>query len=362
MKERHVMENILYVGGFVLPDRNAAAQRVIAIAKGFRELGHQVIFLNYSDQVEEPCWTEYSGFACYDAPKRSMYSHLTNIDDVVRIIDEKKITRVVAYNYPAVALSKLICLCRKRRIKCYADATEWYVAQGNFIFKVIKTIDTEWRMRWLHKKMDGVIAISDYLYRYYHKKVHTVKIPPTVDTNDDKWQIQPIEWPKDKTVFVYAGSPTAQKERLDLILDAAESLAEKHSLAVRVIGITEEQYELMYEKKAPKNCAVFLGRISHNDVIREVKSADWSIIVRDNNKVVKAGFPTKVVESIACGTPVIANPFSNIADYLDDSNCILCKQNQIGNAMELAIRVEKEIDSRLFDYCKYMDELEVLFA
>lgn len=354
------MQNILYVGGFILPDRNAAAQRVIAIAKGFRELGHQVIFLNYSDQVEKSCWTEYSGFACYDAPKRGMYHHLTDINDVIRIIDEKKITSVVAYNYPAVALSKLINWCHKRRIKCYADATEWYVAQGNIIFKVIKTIDTEWRMRVLHKKMDGVIAISDYLYQYYKDEVRTVKIPPTVDTDDEKWQIQPIAWPEDKTVFVYAGSPTAQKERLDLILDAANALKNDYSLVVRVIGVTEEQYEVVYGKKAPQSCSEFLGRISHRDVIREVKSADWSIIIRDNNKVVKAGFPTKVVESIACGTPVIANSFSNIADYLDDSNSLLCEQDSIELAMRSAIGRKQIIDSSMFNYSAFLDEVKAL--
>lgn len=354
------MENILYVGGFVLPDRNAAAQRVIAIAKGFRALGHQVTFLNYSDQVKSPNWTEYAGFTCYDAPKRGMYNHLTNIDDAIRIIDEKKITSVVAYNYPAVALSKLINWCHKRRIKCYADATEWYVAQGNLIFRVIKTIDTEWRMRLLHKKMDGVIAISDYLYQYYKDKVHTVKIPPTVDSDDEKWQIQPIEWPEDKTVFVYAGSPTAQKERLDLILEAADRLKAHYSLVVRVIGVTEEQYETMYAKKAPQGCAEFLGRIPHKDVIREVKSADWSIIIRDNNKVVKAGFPTKVVESIACGTPVIANPFSNIADYLDDSNSMLCEQDSIELAMRSAVGRKPTIDSSIFSYSAFVEEIQVL--
>lgn len=354
------MENILYVGGFVLPDRNAAAQRVIAIAKGFRALGHQVTFLNYSDQVKSPNWAEYAGFTCYDAPKRGMYNHLTNIDDAIRIIDEKKITSVVAYNYPAVALSKLINWCHKRRIKCYADATEWYVAQGNLIFRVIKTIDTEWRMRLLHKKMDGVIAISDYLYQYYHNKVHTVKIPPTVDTNDEKWQVQPIEWPKDKTVFVYAGSPTAQKERLDLILDAAEVLEKQCGLVIRVIGITEEQYETMYGKKAPKNCAVFLGRISHKDVIREVKSADWSIIIRDNNKVVKAGFPTKVVESIACGTPVIVNRFSNISDYLDEGTSIWCEPNEVVVAMRQAILSSLKVEKVVFGYQVYLDELSSL--
>ena len=37
---------ILYVGGFQLPDKNAAAQRVVNIAKALRDLGHEVIFLH----------------------------------------------------------------------------------------------------------------------------------------------------------------------------------------------------------------------------------------------------------------------------------------------------------------------------
>ena len=351
------MSRILYIGGFVLPDRNAAAQRVVGIAKGLRELGHQVFFLNYSDQVTTPCWTEYFSFACYDAPKRGMYSHLTNIDDVIRIIDEKKITSVIAYNYPAIALSKLIRWCHRHSVKCYADATEWYSAQGNIVFRVIKTIDTEWRMRLLHKRMDGVIAISDYLYQYYRNKVQTVKIPPTVDTADEKWQVQPIERTKDKTVFVYAGSPSAQKERLDLILGAAETVKARHPLVVRVLGITEAQYETMYGKKAPEGCVEFLGRISHMDVIREVKAADWSIIIRDNNKVVKAGFPTKVVESISCGTPVIANTFSNVEEYLDGNNSILCEKSEVVAAMERACGDIVQVDCERFGYIHFLEEL-----
>lgn len=35
---------ILYVGGFELPDKNAAAHRVLSNAKIFRELGYNVVF------------------------------------------------------------------------------------------------------------------------------------------------------------------------------------------------------------------------------------------------------------------------------------------------------------------------------
>lgn len=350
------MENILYVGGFILPDKNAAAQRVVAMAKGFRALGHQVYFLNYNDQIKGKGWTEYCGFSCFDVPKRGLYGALTNIDDAKYIIEEKKITSVVAYNYPAVALSKLIRWCRKKAIKCYADATEWYVPQGRLLFRLVKTIDTEWRMRILHKRMDGVVAISDYLYKYYSERVPTVKIPPTVDMSDAKRAVQPRASQQDQTVFAYAGTPSRQKERLDLILDAAEELQKQYALTVRIIGITEEQYEKMYEKKAPAGCAEFLGRIPHAEVIREVKSANWSIIIRDNNKVVKAGFPTKVVESIGCGTPVIANPFSNIVEYLDESNSMMCEPDGISAAMKRACTERRSVDSSLFDYQRYTHE------
>lgn len=352
------MERILYVGGFILPDKNAAAQRVVSIGKSFRELGHEVFFLNSSVQIKEREWTEYFGFHCLNVPKRGLYKSLTSIENAISVIEEKQITAVIAYNYPSAALSKLISWCCKHDVKCYADATEWYVAKGNPVFRVIKTLDTEWRMRLLHKKMDGVIAISDYLYKYYKEKVATVKIPPTVDVQDEKWLEKPVIRTTDKTVFVYAGNPSAQKERLDLILEAAASVQARCGIELRVIGITKEQYESIYGAKAPEGYVIFLGRISHKEVIREVTSADWSIIIRDNNKVVQAGFPTKVVESISCGTPVIANDFSNIKDYLDESNSILCSQDSIVAAMEKACENrEVAVKRDLFDYHRYSDEL-----
>lgn len=195
------MGKILYVGGFDLPDRNAAAQRVLSIAKGLQEIGHEVVFLNYSEYTEESGRKTYSGFRCFEKPKRSLIKQLISIHDAKKIIVEQDVTSVIAYNYPAVALYRLLAFCRRKAVACYVDATEWYVAQGNIIFRFIKTIDTELRMRYLHFKSDGVIAISEYLYQYYHSKIKTVKIPPTVDMDEEKWRIQPIANQNGKVVL-----------------------------------------------------------------------------------------------------------------------------------------------------------------
>ena len=63
------VQTMLYVGGFVLPDGNAAAQRVVANAKLFSNIGYNVVFLNYSDDILTPRKTNYFGFECFECPK-----------------------------------------------------------------------------------------------------------------------------------------------------------------------------------------------------------------------------------------------------------------------------------------------------
>lgn len=353
---------VLYVGPFCLPDKNAAAQRVLAIGKGIRQHGHEVVFLNYSADVFCVERKSYSGFTCYELPKPNIYRRLTDISDVKAIARAENITDVIAYNYPACALNKLIRFCRNENIRCFADATEWYVAQGSFLFRIIKTIDSEWRMRILHKKMDGVIAISDFLYRYYCDTVKTVKIPPTVDLFEEKWKQKSECADNNGTVFVYAGSPSAQKERLDLVVDAIEKISRKRNVSFRVVGITKEQYEAIYTKGYNSAAVTFVGRLPHREAVSEVLSADWSIIIREDNHVVKAGFPTKLVESISCGTPVITNSFSNIKEYLDKNNSILCETDKLTDALEKACTVKLNVDKNLFDYRNFSEQIRNILS
>ena len=350
-------KRFLYVGGFELPDKNAAAHRVVGIAKALKELGHEVYFLNYTSPANEESWKTYFGFQCYEKPKRGLVKQITDITDVLKIIGEKKIDSVLMYNYPSIAMSKLLKWCKKASIKCYADATEWYVTESISLYALIKNWDSETRMKKLHFKTDGVIAISEFMYQYYKDKVLTVKIPPIVDIQDDKW-VGDLQKDSERCVFVYAGTPSAQKECLDKIVNAVEK-TETPAL-LQIIGISKEQYETMYQTRYTGTKTEFLGRVDHTRVITLVKQANWSVIIRENNQVVKAGFPTKLVESISCGTPVIVNHFSNIEDYLDESNSIVCEIDDIDYAIEKACVENKQLDRSMFDYHKFVGELQKL--
>ena len=356
-------KRILYIGGFELPDKNAAAQRVVGIAKGFRALGHEVVFLNSLKKYEETSLreTEYFGFKCYEYKRESTEDYLLSAKTAISMIEKVMPDAVVAYNYPAVALERIRIYCKRNRIKSYADATEWYQAVGeNVVYRVIKNLDTAYRMKVVQKKLDGVIAISRFLYDYYKDSVKTVLVPPTVDLSDEKWNID-VSKQNGIVSFVYAGVPYALKEKLDTIVSAIETVSQEQNVVLNVVGVTEQQFVELYNWTGDVPIAVkFWGRVEHKQVIKIVKSSDWAIILRDNNRVVKAGFPTKVVESISCGTPVLVNHFSNIEDYLNNENSIFTSMSNLEQSIIEASKKKSIPNTYVFDYRNYLGELDRL--
>ena len=352
---------ILYIGGFELPDKNAAAHRVVGIAKGFRKLGQEVIFLNSLKNYEGlgAREVEYFGFKCYEYKRENTKDYLVTAKTALSMINRIKPNAIIAYNYPSIALERILNYCRKNNIKCYADVTEWYQAVGeNIFYRIIKNLDTEYRMKIVQKKLDGIIAISRFLYDYYKDSVKTILLPPTVDLDDEKWKIAASKQ-EGIVSFVYAGVPVALKEKLDIIVSAFEMVSDRYNIVLNIIGVTEQQFKEMYgwTRTIPDEVK-FWGRIDHLEVIRLVKAADWAIILRDNNRVVKAGFPTKLVEAISCGTPVIVNDFSNIKDYLNPENSIMIKDYlEIDKALVQATKPHINVDRSIFDYQKYKGEL-----
>lgn len=350
---------VLYIGGFELPDKNAAAQRVVGNAHALQALGYEVIFLNKTSCKNK---SEISCFGCHciNSPKVG-WKYLISATEVKKTIKKYKISHLIAYNYPAIALKKIIKYCKKNGVKCYADVTEWYEIKGNPLKKLFKKYDVELRMKKLHKCMDGVIAISEYLYQYYCRDVKTVKIPPLVNINEEKWNKFERE-NEGITVFSYVGSPSARKEKLGLIVKTIEKMSEKINAILIIVGITKAEFEQIYSLSIDSQAIIFKGRLPHEEAIQIVKQSDWSIIMRENFLFVQAGFPTKVVESISCGTPVLANKFSNIQDYLNESNSILFDgDKQLADAIDIACENRIRVDNTIFHYSKYLEEFMDLF-
>jgi len=122
--------------------------------------------------------------------------------------------------------------------------------------------------------------------------------------------------------LVYAGSPgSGGKDRLDKIINVVVEINKQTTFRINlnIIGITKlEYFDLFVDDIIPQNIDEYIsfkGRFSHVDTLSEVNKADYQIFVRDKNLTNMAGFPTKFVESISCGTPVLTNSLSNIEEY-----------------------------------------------
>lgn len=355
---------LLYVGGFVLPDKSAAAQRVLANAKLFREVGYETIFLNYSTEVKKPWLTEYLGFKCFECPGEEWDSARADIDRVVEVMGcIDNLFAVVAYNYPALGLHRLQKICKSRGCKCIGDVTEWYSAMDVSLAKRLpKAIDIVWRMRLLNKKCDALIVISDYLERYYSGMV-TLNLPPLVDSRDAKWPTAAGE-SESAISMVYAGSPSRTKERLDLICEAVAKLPENAAFKLIVVGVTEDQYRRIYSSAPPCSDRIsFLGRLSHDETIQVVAKSTYAVIVRDDNRVTRAGFPSKFVESLACGTPVISNDNSCICKYIREDGCgwVVNADNLLDDLEAIVRKRPPVVSGDLFDFLNYVEPARDFF-
>lgn len=359
---------VLYVGGFILPDKNAAAQRVVTIAKILRDIGYQVVFLNRSPYADNPEWreTSYFGFRCFEQKrtgKKELIKRLVDIEYIKGYAEKfSDLAAIIAYNFPAVALKKLNSYCRSNNIKCIGDVTEWYgIKYGSIAYRIAKGVDSFYRMRIQHKRLSGNIVISDFLEEYYSRSTKVVNLPPLVDKKDQKWMCS-MEG-HEGIQFIYAGSPGREKERLDLIVGAILELREKYDVKLMIIGVTQEQFMEMYSwnnREIDTRCICFLGKIPHKQVIKYVSEADYSILIRDRNRVTTAGFPTKFAESISCGTPVLANNNSCIFKYFKNGkNGIPISESRLRADLEDVLnRSQKpEVQKDIFDYRNYIEPL-----
>lgn len=367
---------ILYVGFFRLPDLNAAAQRVMANAKVFRSLGYDVILAEVGDGSGQGGPIErlpdHDGFKCYRLPMResSVFDHprlaIRQIRQLLSSMDNPR--AVIAYNYPALALARLAAHCRRRNFMCAADVTEWYGTVGLplGVVRMAKWVDTELRMRVLHKRLDALVVISKYLEDYYRtpKGPLVVKVPPLVDVNDTKWACGHARDTSKTLRLVYAGSPSAYKERLDVALDAVAEAAQTIPVQIDVVGITATQFSAMYPLAEEPNLDVvtFHGRVSHPEALSRVAQADFSVIARDRSRLTDAGFPTKFVESVTLGTPSIVTSHPDLSSILEDgrNGVIVALDGLAGELVRRHANSQVPMDTRMFDIRNFEAEFTVL--
>lgn len=371
------------------PLGDAGAIRQHAMAKILRELGYDVIVVGYGNYTGK-CLKEFEGIKYVSLRAKSenktarlffrilfgvravsyVKKHIEN-PSLILLVDTLPYAWKVIENYGV-----------KNNIKLVHDSVEWYSpeefsnGEKNIEYILKEKTNTE-----IINKNWNVIAISKFLQEHFESSAQKViRVPVIMDTASIPFDVEKRE--SEKTKFVYVGAP-GKKDYLKEILMGFELLEKdlKDMCELHIIGVTREQLigacgvEESTLSKMDNMLSVH-GRLPHEEAIKWVRNADYTLLLRDAElRYAKAGFPTKIVESLSCGTPPVCNISSDLDMYLTDGENAFIASSHSAEALNIAIiraidcSIEQRNKMRIlarktaeekFDYTHYIETINNL--
>lgn len=372
------------------PNGGAAARRILGNALSLISAGYEVIIgsgqlpKNQSGTTEE-----FQGISIHSIGERTaeekpvLIKHLIYTQMGKKTVNWLKTlnplpTAIILYSGDMPYLLRLMPWCKKHSIPIVYEASEWY-DPGNMPGGRYSPyrINFEITMRYLVPRIKNVLTISSYLDNHYQRLgCQTVCVPPTIDTLNFQVPVKTHSCPQ--ITIGYTGTP-GTKDIFDNYLEAllqVDPTGEQFRL--NVAGLSEADllnYPAIKSRKIKVLPSVVhsIGKVSHGDAIRLIGDCDFSILLRYPKRYAQAGFPTKVVESMAMGTPVICNLTSDLHKYIQDGiSGIVCKDHQVESLIDALYRVEKlssdekknmslnarKVAEVSFDYRSYVADLD----
>ena len=347
------MKTVAYVGPFSFPVGGPWASRVLGNALSLRDAGYNVIIgsgqmggAEIPESVENIKIVSLNERVAENFPQ--IAKHIAYIGMGQKTINwlnllATKPVAIILYAGYTPYLLRLIPWCRARGIPMAFDAVEWYsperVPGGRF---GPYRVSFEWAMRRGCVKCRNIISISSYIHEFYKQKgCNTIQVPPTLDTKRIANMHKRVR--NNILRIGYTGSP-GRKDLLNIALKAFLKVRESGGeIEFFIAGLDSEElisfpcFEEFGIKTMPSGIFA-LGRLSHEDALRIVSECDFTVLLRPYIIDTKAGFPTKVVESLAVGTPVICNLTSDLGDHIFHGKTgLICREPNV-EACEKAFR------------------------
>lgn len=353
---------IAYVGPFHFPWGQPGSRRVYGIARSLAASGHDVVVASGQHGPSTPIRLEevegqgsVSHLGLGELPAAGAGRLARSVQFLLRLgqrtahwLDAQptKPSHVVVYGGGAQYMVQLRRWCRRNRIALVADVVEWYDPwhlRGGFLGPL--HLSTESAIRYYYPRCDGIIAISSFLEAYYRGRgTRVLRVPPTLDVQNLAVPPAPLPTTASGLSLVYSGTPGKKDLLADIIRAIDRADPEGGSIELRVHGPSPQEVRcLLGGEVAPRGVRV-LGRLPQQEVSQALQSADFSVLIRRSARFSQAGFPTKFCESLANGTPVIANLTSDLGRYLSDGEeGLVCRDHSV-DALAETLRTAQRMD------------------
>ncbi len=378
---------IIIIAYYPFPDGSAGSERLKSLAKAVRLAGYNDILVIAKGNKKKTYGNiESIPYVTFGSTSKTLNYLQFGFNAIKEINQLRKNTTIEAIILGTCNLTTDIVIRRfshSNKIPLIKDVVEWYSAcQFRLRWFSISYIEKEISNRFIIGKKDRVIAISRYLFDYFSNKgIKCVRIP--IFFNQAEYQFNdrpPIK--RNYIQIIYAGSP-GKKDYIHILLEAVNLLpidiVKNQNIKICLLGVSQK-YVRSYCSSHNINfdfiCNVIdaLGRVSRSVVLEKYRDSDFSILIRDGAKrYAKAGFPSKIIESISMGIPPITNFTSDIDLYFENRRtCIeiadctpaACKDSLLlalsmsSTEIENLKKQAKNLAMTNFDISSYKNELK----
>lgn len=378
---------VLYCLSSCFPFGRAYASRAFNLCKMLRDSGNTIIvFCDFlSPELENYFKTDiynYEGITIFpafnnDRRDNTLIGRLRRQMGVSRkldcFLDSRNIDLVICSSAPE-RFASIFKVVKKHRIPLVLEICEWF---DFYSWKFGRFDPRHWMADICWKKyyprVNGAIVISELLENEFSKfGVSTIRIPTVLDIQK---QLYNVSREREFLKLLFAGDISTGKDRLCEVITSLCSEFSNRKVILDIYGPTLNDIEQQLKNREyllNNENIIIHGYRPQYEINEACCNADFGLILRPCRRSSDAGFPTKLGEYFAAGTPVIANRTGDIANYLfNGQNGFLLEDidpKSISNLINLLMKMtdnqldEMRIKARetaalYFDYRVYQDKL-----
>ncbi len=205
--------------------------------------------------------------------------------------------------------------------------------KDGFIIKILKLIDFH-TASFLVKRANAVFSLSKHLSDKIARDVPSLIFPGVVDP--DFLQLiknikNNLSIPCEKSIFtiVYAGS-LSELYGIKLLIEAFEFVPKNLNINLRVYGLGDLS-EYVVERSLVDNRIFYGGFVDSSELAYIYLSSDLLINPRPSNSEISSmSFPSKLLEYILSGIPVLTTRIKSIPDDLSDCFFFIDEESHSG--------------------------------
>lgn len=351
------MNRILVLGMYRFPHGDAPSNRILAMAKSLRFAGYQP-FVIANGVPPNGTLGAKSGIHSVDgipyvtvrAEKDKFFNRFAR-----RVFQTWFLARAVLHaglkdvncivtTQGTVTLGLLILSKYIWKKPLVVDCMEWFEPhQFKLGFFSPSFISFLYKFHFLSAHASRLICITRLLSDYFESKGKRVfTLPPQVDV--DSFEPHADAGGGERLELFYAGT-ASKKDHLHTVLAGLMLLSSGELSRIRftIAGPTPAEVKALLvaygtDASLLGDTLRLLGRIPRSQVLSELSRVHFTVLLRPVSRYSSAGFPSKIPESLAAGTPVIVNLTSDLNAYLRDGDDALIVERCSPEAFAVALR------------------------